>query len=132
MSKYFKAYEKGKAAWKALTGGSKKSPTITSVKIAPHITTKRNIQDKVVKAVDEGTKEGLQGRTTVPDSIKQSASKWKKDKSKELKDISYKWDKLKKKNLNETKTLLKAAGATSAAGAGAAGVSLYNKKKKKD
>ena len=30
MSKYFKAYEKGKAAWKALT--SKKSPTITKVK----------------------------------------------------------------------------------------------------
>jgi len=37
-----------------------------------------------------------------------------------------------KKNIKETKTLLKAAGATSAAGAGAAGVSLYNKKKKKD
>ena len=36
------------------------------------------------------------------------------------------------KNLKETKTLLKAAGATAAAGAGAAGVSLYNKKKKKD
>ena len=37
-----------------------------------------------------------------------------------------------KKNIKETKTLLKAAGATSAAGVGAAGVSLYNKKKKKD
>ena len=36
-----------------------------------------------------------------------------------------------KKNLKETKTLIKAAGATSAAGVGAAGVSLYNKKKKK-
>ena len=56
MSKYFKAYEKGKAAWKALTGGSKKSPTITSVKIAPHITTKRAIQDMVVEAVDSGVK----------------------------------------------------------------------------
>ena len=32
MSKYFKAYETGKAAWKALTGGSKVSPTITKVK----------------------------------------------------------------------------------------------------
>ena len=37
-----------------------------------------------------------------------------------------------KKNIKEPKTLLKAAGATSAAGVGAAGVSLYNKKKKKD
>ena len=36
------------------------------------------------------------------------------------------------KNVKETKTLLKAAGATATAGAGAAGVSLYNKKKKKD
>ena len=36
-----------------------------------------------------------------------------------------------KKNLKETKTLLKGAGATAVAGAGAAGVSLYNKKKKK-
>ena len=102
-------------------------------KIAKNLTTKRSIQDKVVKAVDEGTKKGLQGRTA-SESIKQSASKWKKDKSKELKDISYKWDKLvakKDKNIKETKTLLKATGATAAAGAGTAGVSLYNKKKKK-
>jgi len=102
-------------------------------KISKNLTTKRAIQDKVVKAVDEGTKKGLQGRTA-SESIKQSASKWKKDKSKELKDISYKWDKLvakKDKNIKETKTLLKATGATAAAGAGAAGVSLYNKKKKK-
>ena len=103
-------------------------------KISKNLTTKRAIQDKVVKAVDEGTKKGLQGRTA-SESIKQSASKWKKDKSKELKDISYKWDKLvakKDKNIKETKTLLKATGATAAAGAGTAGVSLYNKKKKKD
>ena len=103
-------------------------------KIAKNLTTKRAIQDKVVKAVDEGTKKGLAG-APYTQSIKQSASKWKRDKSKELKDYSYKWDKLvekKKKNLKETKTLLKAAGATSAAGAGAAGVSVYNKKKKKD
>jgi Fic family protein len=102
-------------------------------KISKNLTTKRAIQDKVVKAVDEGTKKGLQGRTA-SESIKQSASKWKKDKSKELKDISYKWDKLvakKDKNIKETKTLLKATGATAAAGAGTAGVSLYNKKKKK-
>ena len=119
------------AKWGTKKGGKYVYETLVP-KISKNLTTKRAIQDKVVKAVDEGTKEGLQGRTTVPDSIKQSASKWKKDKSKEIKYISYKWDKLKKKNLNETKTLLKAAGATSADGAGAAGVSIYNKKKKKD
>ena len=103
-------------------------------KIAKNLKTKRSIQDKVVKAVDEGTKKGLAG-APYTQSLKQSASKWKRDKSKKLKDYSYKLDKLlekEKKNLKETKTLLKAAGATTAAGAGAAGVSLYNKKKKKD
>ena len=76
-------------------------------KISKNLTTKRAIQDKVVKAVDEGTKEGLQGRTTVPDSIKQSASKWKKDKSKELKDTSYKWDKLVSDRKKADKKLVK-------------------------
>ena len=79
--------------WTTLTGGSKTSPTITSVKIAPHITTKRNIQDKVVKAVDEGVKKGLAGRTA-SQSLKQSMSKTKRDKSKELKGFSYKWDEI--------------------------------------
>ena len=131
MSKYFKAYEAGKAAWKALT--TKKSPTITSVKIAPHITTKRKIQDKVVEAVDSGVK-----KAKVPPSVKasletkQSASKSKVKESKKLKELSYKWDKLvskQKKDLKETKNLIKGAGATAVAGAGAAGVSVYNKKK---
>ena len=134
MSKYYKAYEAGKAAWKALT--TKKSPTITSVKIAPHITTKRAIQDKVVEAVDSGVK-----KANVPPSVKaslkvkQSASKSKVKESKKLKGLSYKWDKLvskQKKDLKETKNLIKASGATAVAGAGAAGVSVYNKKKKKD
>ena len=126
-------------SWKKHVAGkiwSKVSPTITSVKIAPHITTKRAIQDMTVEAVDSATK-----KANVPPSVKassefkQSASKSKVKESKKLKDISYKWDKLvekKKKNLKETKTLIKAAGATSVAGAGTAGVSLYNKKKKKD
>ena len=96
MSKYYKAYEAGKAAWKALT--TKKSPTITSVKIAPHITTKRKIQDMTVKAVDEGVK-----KANVPPSVKaslevkQSASKSKVKESKKLKELSYKWDKLSNK-----------------------------------
>jgi hypothetical protein len=81
----------GKAAWKALT--SKKSPTITSVKIAPHLTTKRNIQDKVVKAVDEGTRKGLQGATP-SQSLKQSMSKSKIKEAKKLKEFSYEYDRL--------------------------------------
>ena len=62
-------------------------------KIAKNLTTKRNIQDKVVKAVDEGTRKGLGGATPSP-HLKQSLSKTKKDKSKELKGLSYKWDEL--------------------------------------
>ena len=79
--------------WTTLTGGSKKSPTITSVKISPNLKTKRAIQDKVVKAVDEGTEKGLKGAPQTH-SIKQSASKWKRDKSKEFKGLSYKWDEI--------------------------------------
>jgi microcompartment protein CcmL/EutN len=103
-------------------------------KIAKNLTTKRNIQDKVVKAVDEGTRKGLGGATPSP-HLKQSASKSKVKESKKLKGLSYKWDKLvskQKKDLKETKNLIKASGATAVAGAGAAGVSVYNKKKKKD
>ena len=94
MSKYFKAYEKGKAAWKALKGGSKKSPTITSVKIAPHITTKRNIQDKVVKAVDEGTKEALGSTGKLTEKGITRASRWKRKESKRLKEFSYEYDRI--------------------------------------
>ena len=107
---------------------------IKSVKIAKNLSTKRAIQDKVVTAIEKGTKEGLKGATPSP-HLKQSISKSKRVESQRLKDYSYKWDKLvsqQKKNLQESKTLIKAAGATAAAGAGTAGVSLYNKKKKKD
>ena len=62
-------------------------------KISKNLTTKRNIQDKVVKAVDEGTATGLAGAPHTQ-SIKQSASKWKRDKSKEFKGLSYKWDEI--------------------------------------
>ena len=88
----------GKAAWSALTGGSKVSPTISSVKIAPHITTKRAIQDMVVEAVDSGVK-----KAKVPPSVKaslktkQSASKSKVKESKKFKELSYEWDRLSKK-----------------------------------
>ena len=103
-------------------------------KIAKNLTTKRSIQDKVVKAVDEGSAVGLKGKTPSP-HLKQSISKSKRVESKRLKDYSYKWDKLTaeaKKTKKEAKNLIKAAGATAVAGTGAAGVSLYNKKKKKD
>ena len=84
MSKYFKAFNFFK---------SKVSPTIKKVKPAKNLTTKRAIQDKVVKAVDEGTKKGLGG---LPPSqkLKQSMSKTKREASKSLKELSYKYDEI--------------------------------------
>ena len=88
-------YNAAKAAFK---GKGKVSPTITSVKSGKNLTTKRNIQDKVVKAVDEGVK-----KSDVPQSFKelqktkQYASETKRKKSKELKDYSYRLDKLTEK-----------------------------------
>ena len=77
----------------ALTGGSKKSSTITSVTPAKNLSTKRAIQDKVVAAIDKGTKEGLKGATPSP-HLKQSASKTKRVESKKLKGFSYEWDEI--------------------------------------
>ena len=113
---------------------SKKSGTIKGVPIAKNLTTKRSIQDKVVKAVDEGTKKGLGGRTP-SDALKQSMSKTKKDSSKSMKDISYKWDKLvsdrKKYNRNlKRKTI--GAGAVAVGGiTGAHGVAKHKSPKYK-
>ena len=82
----------------AFTGGSKTSPTITSVKIAPHLTTKRKIQDMTVEAVDSATKKAnVSPKVKASLEFKQSASKSKVKESKKLKEISYKWDKLSKK-----------------------------------
>ena len=91
-----RAYLRNKASKKAFkTASSSKlqHPVIKSVKPAKNLSTKRAIQDKVVKAVDKGTREGLGG---IPPSqrLKQSTSKLKKSSSKSFKDISYKWDKL--------------------------------------
>ena len=78
--------------------GGKVSPTITKVKPAKNLTTKRTIQDETVKAVDEGIK-----KADTPQSfkesqkIKQYASETKRKKSKELKDYSYRLDKLREK-----------------------------------
>jgi len=76
----------------------KKVFEIVKPKIAKNLTTKRNIQDKVVKAVDEGVK-----KADVPQSVKdsqktkQSSSKTKREKSRELKGLSYRLDKLTEK-----------------------------------
>ena len=83
---------------KLFSKGSKVSPTIKSVKPGKNLTTKRNIQDQVVKSVDQGIK-----KADVPQSVKDSqktkqyASEMKRKKSKELKDYSYRLDKLREK-----------------------------------
>ena len=112
MSKYFKAFNFFK---------SKVSPTIKKVKPAKNLTTKRNIQDKVVKAVDEGAKKGL-GGAKASDRLKQSMSKTKKDSSKSMKDISYKYDEIvSKRKQNDKKLKRKVFGGASAAIAGTVG-----------
>ena len=75
-----------------LKGGKKVLETVVT-KIASNLKTKRAIQDKVVKAVDEGTRKGLGG---LPPSqrLKQSMSKTKRDASKSMKELSYKYDEI--------------------------------------
>ena len=108
---------------------SKKSGTIKSVPIAKNLTTKRNIQDKVVKAVDEGTKKGLGGATPSP-HLKQSVSKSKRVESKKLKDYSYKWDKLVSDKKKAGKKLIgKTIGAGAASLTGIVGAHVAAKKK---
>jgi|TARA_Y100001951_G_scaffold47835_1_gene37741 hypothetical protein len=116
MSKWNAA--KGFLSW----GKSKVSPTITSVKISPNLKGKFEAKQDIFKTVDKAAGPNVSG---------QKKSKIKIEAGKKVSKI---FDKSEagKKNIKETKTLLKAAGATSAAGVGAAGVSLYNKKKKKD
>jgi hypothetical protein len=108
---------------------SKKSGTIKSVPIAKNLSTKRAIQDKVVKAVDEGTRKGLKGATPSP-HLKQSMSKSKRDKGKELKDISYKWDKLvSDRHKANKKLLIKTVGGAGAAVTGIVGAHVGAKRK---
>ena len=98
-------------------------------KIAKNLTTKRSIQDKVVKAVDEGSAAGLKGKTPSP-HLKQSLSKTKKDKSKELKGYSYKWEKLvSDRKKADKKLLIKTVGGAGAATTGAAVVHESAKRK---
>ena len=108
---------------------SKKSDTIKSVSPGKNLTTKRDIQDKVVKAVDEGTRKGLGG---IPPSqrLKQSASKTKRDSSKSMKDFSYKYDEIvAKRKAADKKAIKQAVGGASAAIAGTVGGHVAAKKK---
>jgi len=78
---------------------------IKNVPIEKNLTTKRDIQDRVVKAVDEGTKKGMKAAGAKPEflspdqktKLRQRMSKQKREKSKELKDYSYTLDKLRQK-----------------------------------
>ena len=101
---------------------------IRSFKPGKNLTTKRNIQDKITKAVDEGTKKGMKAAGAKPEfltadqktKLRQSMSKQKREKSKELKDYSYKSEEIfkrRQKNKKETENLLKGAmGLTATAG----------------
>ena len=91
-------------------------------KIAKNLTGRFKAKQDMFKTVDKAAGPYVNG---------QRKSKIKKEAGKKISKIFDKSEKA-KKNIEKTKTLLKAAGATAAAGAGTAGVSLYNKKKKKD
>ena len=90
-------------------------------KIAKNLKGRFEAKQDIFKTVDKAAGPNVSG---------QKKSKIKIEASKKVSKIFDKSE-VGKKNLKETKTLIKAAGATSVAGAGAAGVSLYNKKKKK-
>ena len=74
--------------------------TIIGVKPGKNLTTKRNIQDMTVKAVDEGVKKAdVPPSVKASQSTKQYASETKRKKSKELKGLSYRLDKLREKKM---------------------------------
>ena len=106
-------------AWQLLlrAGKSKAAGAIKSVPIAKNLSTKRDLQDKTVAAIDKGTKEGLKGAPPSP-HLKQSISKSKRVESKKFKDYSYKWDKLVSDKKKADKKLI---GKTIGAGAVAVG-----------
>ena len=107
----------------------KRSGTIKSVPLAKNLSTKREIQDKTVAAIDKGTKEGLKGAKPSAE-LKQSISKTKRVESKRLKSISYKWDKLVSDKKKADKKLIgKTIGAGAAAIGGITGVHVAAKKK---
>ena len=120
----------GKKVFQKLSGQGKTTGKegIRSFKPGKNLTTKRNIQDKITKAVDEGTKKGMKAAGAKPEflspdqktKLRQRMSKQKREKSKELKDYSYKSEEIfkrRQKNKKETENLLKGAmGLTATAG----------------
>ena len=120
---------------------------IKFIKPGTGLTTKRNIQDKTVKAVDEGIKKGMQKSgadakfltAEQKRALRQSASKSKREESKKLKGISYEYDTLEKKltkakaDIKKRKKIKTAAGATAVgAGTAAAGLTVKKIKDKRD
>ena len=120
MSKYFKA---GKAAWTALTGGSKKSPTITSVGIKKNLKGRRQTFEEMRDTVDTvygkaGVKIGEAGKTAKRKAIIKGSQ------------IHDKYDKsVKARKKADTKLKRKAIGGASAAVVGTVGAHVGAKKK---
>ena len=103
--------------------------TIKSVKPAKNLSTKRELQDKTVAAIDSGTRKGLKGAKP-SDELKQSISKSKRVESKKLKDISYHYDKLvSDRHKSNKKLLTKTVAGGGAAGAGVLGGHAAAKRK---
>ena len=126
LGKAVSALFRNKASKKVFSEASGlQHPVISKVKPAKNLTDRRKTFQEMTGAVDKQyEKSGLPITTKGTNIKKDAVIKGSK--------IHDKWDKLvskRKKNLKETKTLLKGAGVTATAGASAAGVSLYNKKK---
>ena len=116
--------------WGSKKGGKKVLETVVP-KIAKNLTTKRNIQDKVVKAADSGGKEaGVSPSVKASLEFKQSLSKFKVKESKKLKELSYEYDKLvDKKKSKDRKQKRKVFGAGAATIGGAVGAMEVGKRK---
>ena len=139
----------GKKVLQKLSGQGKTTGKegIKFIKPGTGLTTKRNIQDKTVKAVDEGIKKGMQKSgadakfltAEQKTRLRQSMSKRKRDESKKIKGASYEYDTLEKKltkakaDIKKRKKIKTAAGATAVgAGTAAAGLTVKKIKDKRD
>jgi hypothetical protein len=95
MSKYFLGKLLSKVLPKQKTTGTE---VIKNVGIAKNLDTKRAIQDKVVKTVDEAFKDAdPQGVYTQTLASKKKKAELKRKEGKKLKDVSYKLDRLEEK-----------------------------------
>ena len=134
----------GKKVLQKLSGQGKTTGKegIKFIRPEKNLTTKRNIQDKITKAVDEGTKKGMKAAGAKPEfltpdqktKLRQSMSKQKRDQSKKIKDSTNKSEEIikkRQKNKKETENLLKGAmGLTATAGV-LQGVNIKQKRDEK-